>query len=472
MSVPQPDHDYPPAAWLPTTHCWPGQNRPRYVILHGTGYLLSQTAADVAHDFATTNPNSAHYAVGRAGDVAQMVREADAAWANGVVQPGADPWWTDNPNRYTISIEHVNDAQNASPLTESQRDASFALIADICRRVGIPARPADAAGGIAGHASITPVTRAHCPGAYPWDALWAYLGGHAMSWTAPGAEAISEFARQASGVYLHATCVETAALMCLIAQDPAARVPSAQIGDYLARMVADWQAWDPGGVSSQGASSYVDATHWLRGKGLTVDEDVMSGAWWDELVNGIAGEHNVYLVGVTNAQAFPGDEPGVFDHGFCAYGYDGAGGVVCGDPDNAKAQVNMPGNPVGLSVVYHRQDFVNGQISSLTRVHPMAGIPAGWSDDGLTLWAPNHVPVVKGFRAHILSSYWRPEDWPIGPEASRTPVERSNLAIGGGSVQTFRKSRLEWSPTWNQGNVFESWLGQELVYDEKALGVA
>ena len=31
--------------------------------------------------------------------------------------------------------------------------------------------------GITSHASIDPVNRARCPGAYPWDALFAYLNG-------------------------------------------------------------------------------------------------------------------------------------------------------------------------------------------------------------------------------------------------------------------------------------------------------
>jgi len=38
-------------------------------------------------------------------------------------------------------------------------------------------RLADASGGITGHFSTDPVNRSRCPGAYPWDQLWAFLKG-------------------------------------------------------------------------------------------------------------------------------------------------------------------------------------------------------------------------------------------------------------------------------------------------------
>lgn len=192
-------------------------------------------------------------------------------------------------------------------------------------------------------------------------------------WLAPGAESISEFARQHSGVYLHATCVETAALDCLIGQDPKMAVPPADIGDYLQQMVNEWRANNPG-VSTEGASSYVDATTWLRSKGFTVEENTMAAnplGWWAEMQHGILTQHCCYIVGVTNAQALPGDEAGVHNHGLAAVGIDSDGNIICADPDNWVTQLNMPGNPIGAFKTYGRQDFVNAQISSLTKVYPM-----------------------------------------------------------------------------------------------------
>ncbi|HEV2236397.1 MAG TPA: peptidoglycan recognition family protein [Ktedonobacterales bacterium] len=171
------------ALWVPTTHCDVGANRPRYVILHGTGSSLSETAQNVAQFFQSNSPpTSTHYVIGRDGTVVQCVAEADAAWGNGVISAGADAWWTGDPNLVTISVEHVNDASNSTALSPAQQAASFALIGHICDRHGIPKRPADASGGVTGHYSIDPVNRARCPGNYPWVALFAALEGKVM-WT-------------------------------------------------------------------------------------------------------------------------------------------------------------------------------------------------------------------------------------------------------------------------------------------------
>lgn len=183
-----PPPDYPTAVWIPTDHRWAGRggHTPRWIILHGTASGGEETAEHVARFFQTNNPpTSTHYIIGRDGKIAQCVREDDTAWGNGVLSAGHDAWWQEgaNPNWLTFSIEHVKPrADNADELTPEQRAASFALIKHLCDRWGIPARQADASGGITGHRSIDPVNRAHCPGPYPWDELWAYLkGASAMS---------------------------------------------------------------------------------------------------------------------------------------------------------------------------------------------------------------------------------------------------------------------------------------------------
>ncbi|HEX3642888.1 MAG TPA: N-acetylmuramoyl-L-alanine amidase [Ktedonobacteraceae bacterium] len=166
-------------------NCFKGANNPRYIILHGTAGGAS--ALNIAQYFKGTeggnNPTSAHYVIDQAGVIYQCNSEDDGAWANGVVSAGHDPWWNvngnPNPNNITISIEHVKpDTANATPLTPAQQAASFALVADICERRGIPKRPADALGGVTGHFSIDPVNRARCPGPYNWDALWEHLAGN------------------------------------------------------------------------------------------------------------------------------------------------------------------------------------------------------------------------------------------------------------------------------------------------------
>lgn len=58
-------------------------------------------------------------------------------------------------------------------------------------------------------------------------------------------------------------------------------------------------------------------------------------------------------------------------------------------------------------------------------------IPLGWKDDGKTLTAPNGVPVVKGFRAYVLTHAWEADDLPLEAEAN--------------SEQYFTKTKLVYS---------------------------
>jgi hypothetical protein len=83
-----------------------------------------------------------------------------------------------NQNLYTISIEHdkVHD-DNSDVLTSVQAQKSFEVVQCICDAYGIPKRGGDASGGVISHADIDPISRARCPGDYPWSELWAYLKG-------------------------------------------------------------------------------------------------------------------------------------------------------------------------------------------------------------------------------------------------------------------------------------------------------
>ncbi len=175
--------DEPGAIWMPNNNMWAGRNghTAKYVIIHGTAGGTSAVA--IANYFKSTegsptDSKSTHYIIGIDGQIAQVIAEADTAWGNGILSAGHDPWWsTDlNPNFVTISIEHCKPSpDNSDELTEAQKAASFLLIKHICERHNIPKRKADAQGGIAGHCSIDPVSRSHCPGPYPWDELFAYL---------------------------------------------------------------------------------------------------------------------------------------------------------------------------------------------------------------------------------------------------------------------------------------------------------
>lgn len=172
------------ALWMPVpgANIFPGYwgNTPRYVVIHKTA--SGGTAQDIAnffiHDPAMA---SSHYIIGIDGSIVQCVSESDGAGANCCLETGHAPYLPTgiNMNLLTISIEHVDSANdNSTALTSAQKAASFKLVADICARHNIPARPGDANGGIIGHHDISPISRRLCPGNYPWDELWAYLKGN------------------------------------------------------------------------------------------------------------------------------------------------------------------------------------------------------------------------------------------------------------------------------------------------------
>lgn len=168
---------YPGAVWKPSANFWTGRGgiSPKWIIDHGT-------AGPNAVAWLTSPDNtdsSAHFVITVDGTVYQLVDTDDSAWGNGVLESGHDPWWTAdiNPNLQTISIEHEKlDVNNANPITDAQKKSSFALQTWLCNQYHIRKAPANADGGITGHYSISPGTRMHCPGNYPWNDLWAALG--------------------------------------------------------------------------------------------------------------------------------------------------------------------------------------------------------------------------------------------------------------------------------------------------------
>lgn len=180
--------EYPAAQWIPIpgfgydpagSHGREG-HAARWIIVHKTA-SPNATAQQIASYFQGDNQNGTHFVIGRDGSVIQMVALGDAAYGNAPVNPAKhDAFWDTlnglNPNFVTCSIEHCTTTiDNSDPLTPAQQDASLKLIAWLCKTLNIPARPADANGGICGHNSIDGINRALCPNNYPWDALWSYL---------------------------------------------------------------------------------------------------------------------------------------------------------------------------------------------------------------------------------------------------------------------------------------------------------
>lgn len=150
--------------------------KPTHIVLHGTAG--GTRAQDTANYFATgSEPASAHFIIGQDGAIVQGVPCSLAAWGNGILNKPSLPFSSAiNPNYYTISIEHCKPSlDNSDALTPAQQTSSFHLVQTLCAHYGIPQRRGDLLGGILSHADFDSVSRAHCPGPYPWDGLLAFL---------------------------------------------------------------------------------------------------------------------------------------------------------------------------------------------------------------------------------------------------------------------------------------------------------
>lgn len=116
---------------------WIGRKgyRPEAVVIHIVDGTLIGTDSWFAN---TTSQVSAHYGIGKNGEVHQYVQENDAAWHAGRVDA---PLWklikpTVNPNLYTVGIEHEGKPNDV--WTDAMKQSSATLIREICQRWQIP----------------------------------------------------------------------------------------------------------------------------------------------------------------------------------------------------------------------------------------------------------------------------------------------------------------------------------------------
>src|SRR6266446_9525284 len=109
---------------------------PEAIVIHIMDGTLSGTAAWFNNSIDKV---SAHYGIGKAGQVDHYVAETDTAFHAGVVDHPSCQLVIGtpalNPNYYTIGIEHEGFASDDWP--EEQFNSSSLLIAEIARRWGI-----------------------------------------------------------------------------------------------------------------------------------------------------------------------------------------------------------------------------------------------------------------------------------------------------------------------------------------------
>ena len=126
-----------PITWVGSPHRQKGRQgfRPEAVVIH---IIEGSLAAADSWFQAPQSKVSAHYGIGRTGEVHQYVGEADTAFHAGRVWKAK---WRGirpeiNPNLYTIGIEH--EGKGTSEWPDAMYESSARLIADVCTRWSIP----------------------------------------------------------------------------------------------------------------------------------------------------------------------------------------------------------------------------------------------------------------------------------------------------------------------------------------------
>jgi hypothetical protein len=247
--------------------------------------------------------------------------------------------------------------------------------------------------------------------------------------TIDGAAALSEFCAGFTGA-----CGETAELTGLHVIDPVKwPLNAATLGAIVRRDIGKGWASANGAepLSAIGSGLALEGVAYINhgyGEPLSYSWRAILDQW---------GGIRPLVCEVAVAGNLPGDEPGVRYHFITCLGWDAAAGHgLFADGDNAAARGGSLNTYTAAHLVAAK---ICGVLEITTRVkgwHEM-GVPAGWTDDGIALTAPNGVVVVKGFRQWVLTHAWNPNDQPVAAETYTNPVEYSDPANGGGSIQAF-----------------------------------
>lgn len=458
---------------IPSPNHWNGRegHKPLWLILHGTD--ANTNDYDGAYETAgwfQTNSVSVNYVIGRQGCVAQCVKESDAPYANGGVTDTPtrkhDLWWSSNlnPNLVTISIEHVKHAgnNNADALTPAQKQASFELIYDICKRNNIPMRQANVHGGITGHFSMDPKERPYCPGNYPWTELWAYLKGR-QAQEKPEVGEVAKF-HQADQFLPGKSAYECGFYATYVAKSMGRNAPTLspqQISDLAQTAYARYNGSNSS--SNMNGMSLPQLYSLLKEVGLHYQGTKLDlahiQAWLRSgypLIVAVA-EPCIRDLDLGDTVPYPWTPTG--NHVIVLTGLDGDN-FFARDTANIIAPNTLRSGPRR----YDALALTRGLVSATAVVPPWLPVPTkdidpnappltqtgidsldGWRDDGTTLTARNGIRVVKGFRAKILSGKWDSENVPYEPEHPMTG-EYAELAMGTeGSGQLFRDCYLRWT---------------------------
>ena len=133
------------------------ERRPTLVIIHHTsgdsleGAVSTLTSAE--------RKVSAHYLIGREGEIVQLVEENARAWHAG------KSWWAGFTDINSVSLGIELDNNGEEPFADVQIDALLALLADIRQRYNIPSA------NFIGHADVAPSRKDDPSALFPWKRL-------------------------------------------------------------------------------------------------------------------------------------------------------------------------------------------------------------------------------------------------------------------------------------------------------------
>lgn len=131
--------------------------RPTLVVLHHT----SNNSTDRALTTLTSPERkvSAHYLIGRDGEIIQLVEETERAWHAG------ESWWGGNTDVNSASIGIELDNNGDEPFPDVQIDVLLGLLTDLQQRYNIPRA------NFIGHADVAPGRKVDPSAWFPWRRL-------------------------------------------------------------------------------------------------------------------------------------------------------------------------------------------------------------------------------------------------------------------------------------------------------------
>jgi N-acetylmuramoyl-L-alanine amidase len=154
--VPDP-YKSPIATWVASENFEP--RKAQLIIIHHTNM---NSLDEALHTLQTRNPDgrvSAHYLIGRKGEILQLVADNQRAWHAG------NSRWAGRADLNSASIGIELDNDGASPFAPEQITALISLLTDLTSRLGIEPRQ------VWGHADIAPARKDDPNKYFPWRQL-------------------------------------------------------------------------------------------------------------------------------------------------------------------------------------------------------------------------------------------------------------------------------------------------------------